>query len=163
MTELLKEYLSKLNTSDSQWGLWVNPDNFDDFRIGQFCFENGGMIDDFVCAGDLSALSFGFQSYREAFSSRFDLKLKQAPEDFEWYASDHDQRFCQVNAEALFEAWEQWAWSGESKPAHPMFEYIEKEVDAEIANKIKEEVDFFVGDTLPNIMEQAAKDEAQAA
>jgi hypothetical protein len=62
----LIEYLSNLDTADSSWGLWVNPNNIEDYRKGQFVFENGGILDDFVCVGDLEALSFGYQSHEDA-------------------------------------------------------------------------------------------------
>jgi hypothetical protein len=62
----LIEYLSSLNTADSSWGLWVNPENIDDYRTGQFVFNNGGVLDNFVCVGDLEALSFGYQSHEDA-------------------------------------------------------------------------------------------------
>lgn len=60
------KYLSQLNTTDSQWGLYVNPRNFDDYRIGQEQFENGGLLDDKVYVGSLESMSYGYQSESEA-------------------------------------------------------------------------------------------------
>jgi len=59
--ERLVKYLANLNTCDSNWGLYVNPDDLDDFRIGQRCFENGGLLDEKVYVGSLESLSFGHQ------------------------------------------------------------------------------------------------------
>ncbi|WP_324282642.1 hypothetical protein VKI22_03580 [Cyanobacterium aponinum UTEX 3221] len=59
MQKLIK-YLASLNSTESQVGIWVNPNNLDDFRIGRFCYENGGVLDEKFCIGHLSDLSFGF-------------------------------------------------------------------------------------------------------
>lgn len=56
----LISYLSELNTSDNSWGLYVNPQNIDNYRIGQICFENGGLLDEYVFVDTLDNLSFGF-------------------------------------------------------------------------------------------------------
>ena len=61
----LISYLSELNTLDSSWGLYVNPQNIDSYRIGQVCFENGGLLDKYVFVDTLDNLSFGFQSTYE--------------------------------------------------------------------------------------------------
>jgi len=65
----LVEYLSQLNTCESQWGLWVNPENLDDYRISQYCFENGGIYDEKVHIGSLESLSYGYQSMTEVMES----------------------------------------------------------------------------------------------
>lgn len=61
----LISYLSELNTSDNSWGLYVNPQNTDSYRIGQVCFENGGLLDKYIFVDTLDKLSFGFQSTYE--------------------------------------------------------------------------------------------------
>lgn len=65
----LISYLSELNTLDSSWGLWVDPSNIDSYRVGQMCFDNGGMLDKYVFVGTLNNLSFGFQSIRDILKS----------------------------------------------------------------------------------------------
>jgi hypothetical protein len=62
----LVKYLANLNSADSQWGVWVNPENTDEYRIGQFQFENGGILDNWICIGSLDRLSFGYQSQSDA-------------------------------------------------------------------------------------------------
>ena len=69
----LAEYLACLNSSENQWGIWVNPCNLDDYRIGQFIFENGGMRDGKVCIGSLDSLSYGCQSESNALKSFFEI------------------------------------------------------------------------------------------
>jgi hypothetical protein len=62
----LKEYLATLNSSETQWGIWVNPKDLNDYRIGKKHLKNGGYDDDKVFIGNLESLSFGFQSVGEA-------------------------------------------------------------------------------------------------
>ena len=68
----LVDYLSELNAVDNTWGLWVDPNDINNYRIGRFCFENGGLLDNFICIGDLSDLSFGFQSHKEVLETILD-------------------------------------------------------------------------------------------
>lgn len=65
----LVDYLSKLNTVDNTWGLYVNPHDINSYRIGQICFENGGLLDNYVFVDTLDNLSFGFQSVVEILKS----------------------------------------------------------------------------------------------
>lgn len=72
----LKEYLEQLNSAETQWGIWVDPqDPKNNWRVGQFQFDNGGVMDNKVCIGSLDRLSFGFQSegdlVREIFTEGF--------------------------------------------------------------------------------------------
>ena len=72
----LESYLAELNSADETWGVWVDPENPDNYRIGQRCFENGGIKDEFVFIGSLQKLSFGFQDesaiFREVAESEVD-------------------------------------------------------------------------------------------
>ena len=61
----LTEYLSTLDTCDNSWGLYVNPDNTDDYRIGQNTFENGGLLDGKVKVANLDDVSFGSEDDSE--------------------------------------------------------------------------------------------------
>lgn len=63
----LREFLSSLNSSESNYGIWVDPDNFDNYRVGSLLHENGGVLDNFLFIGSLDRLSFGNQSEQEAF------------------------------------------------------------------------------------------------
>jgi hypothetical protein len=65
----LAQYLASLNSSETQWSVYVDPANLDNYRVGQDCFENGGINDGFVGIGSLESLSFGFQSTADAIES----------------------------------------------------------------------------------------------
>jgi len=62
----LRDYLKGLISSEDQWGLYVNPEDIDDYRIGQTMFENGGVKDGFRFVGTLDNLSCGSQSIQDA-------------------------------------------------------------------------------------------------
>lgn len=34
------EFLSQLNTTTKEWGLWISRDNVDEHHIGLYLFEN---------------------------------------------------------------------------------------------------------------------------
>lgn len=135
----LSEYLMGLNTSDSQWGLWVNPENpTEEFRIGQYCFENGGLDDDWVCVGSLDRLSFGFQSESEAFEDCF--KISPIFEGTPFEEMDEDEvydLYCQEELPSDLQA--------------QVDEYIE-DWQSQAAEW---EADYFVDQTLPEILESA--------
>lgn len=59
----LVKYLSQLNTT-SDWGLWVNRTDVDDYTISQY--KEGAP---YVCMGKLENLSVGFQPSVEALKS----------------------------------------------------------------------------------------------
>ncbi|NJN88947.1 MAG: hypothetical protein HC878_00230 [Leptolyngbyaceae cyanobacterium SL_5_14] len=66
MTQRLVQYLAALDSSEEMWGLWVDPENPDDFRLGQYIFDNGGLNDGKVDMGSLSVLSCGNQDAADA-------------------------------------------------------------------------------------------------
>ena len=63
----LTQYLSQLNSSDNQWGIWADPDDLEDYRIGQICFENGGMKDEKKFIGTLDNFSSRRMEYCGSF------------------------------------------------------------------------------------------------
>jgi len=64
--QTLINYLATLNSNETQWGIWVNPENLDEFRIGQKIHQNGGVLDNYEYIGDCESLSYGFQSRQDA-------------------------------------------------------------------------------------------------
>lgn len=100
MTTLF-EYLKNLNSSETQWGVWVNPTDLDDYRIGQYCFENGGILDDFVCIGSLHKLSYGFQSHYDALKEY----LKENQIDFEKASITYKGKEILVSKEGILTAY----------------------------------------------------------
>ncbi len=94
----LVEYLAQLNSCEEQWGIWVNPADLDDYRVGQCCFENGGLLDEKVFIGTFDQLSFGFQSTAKA--------IEQYADDLGGQIRWGD-RLIRVDAKALRRAYEE--------------------------------------------------------
>lgn len=140
----LQKYLSNLNSADSQWGIWVDPDNVDNYRIGQFCFENGGILDSKICIGSLDKLSFGLQSQHDA--------IKHYLEENQLTYKD---KKVEVNPENILQAWsdgnldEEFAEFLDNQSRHIMNIWAEYEAEDFVNNKI------------PEIIEQALKDASQ--
>jgi hypothetical protein len=63
----LIEYIVTLDTDVNTLSLYVDPDNVDDYAIGQDYHENGGVDDRMVRADTLSEASFGYQYQRKIF------------------------------------------------------------------------------------------------
>lgn len=126
----LLTYLQQLNSAENQTGVWVDPENIDRFRIGDLQFENGGMLDNWVFVGTLEQLSFGSQSYRDAF--------KEAAT-----AAMEGHRY---NEEALFEAWSKGELAPQlQRSISAAIEEIHAEWSAYAANE-------FVEESLPEIL-----------
>jgi hypothetical protein len=61
MSQLLVKYLSKLNSTETQWGIYVDPDDLNEYT----CNEHGGP-DGWVNIGTPESLGCGLQSTYEA-------------------------------------------------------------------------------------------------
>lgn len=141
MASALQSYLQSLNTSESQWGLWVNPENpTEEYRIGQYCFENGGIKDDWVCVGSLDKLSFGFQSDSEA----LETFLEQNDGGL-----DYNDRKVLFNKQGLLDAWSNDSLDEEFRS------FLEAEIEKIQAIWSEEEAWNFVVNKLPEILESA--------
>lgn len=145
----LRDYLKTLNSSDSQWGVWVNPKNpTEDHRIGQYCFENGGLLDGWILIGSLENLSFGFQSESDAFASWISDGQSEHISTLTRTISFND-RDVHVNPEALYEAYTE----GKLEKAFAGF------IDNELQDITTEWADLaaedFVENRLPEILESA--------
>jgi len=143
----LQEYLSNLNSADSQWGIWVNPDNINDYRIGQFQFETGGILDGDgkICIGSLDKLSFGFQSQHDA--------IKQYLEENQLLA--YEGKKVKVNQKEILQSWS----DGNLDPEFSSF--LEKKSQDIMQTWAEYEAEEFVDNQLPKIIEQALKDASQ--
>jgi hypothetical protein len=133
----LLQYLETLNSSETSWGIWVNPHNVDDFRVGQSCFEKGGMLDDKIYIGNLESLSFGDQSDWCAFNEVIGdiMAPLMAPHK---YSKD-------ALREAFFDG----------KIHETLAAQIENEVQAYNAINAYEEASDFVNYQLPDIIAEA--------
>lgn len=138
----LQEKLSNLNSADSQWGIWINPSNVDDYRVGQFCFENGGVLDDKICIGSLDKLSFGFQSQYNAVEHY--LKENQ----FLAYKG----RKVKVNQAGILQAW------SDGYLDEDFSKFLEDEAKSIMETWAECEAEDFVNNKIPEIIEQALKD-----
>lgn len=139
MTTLLA-YLQTLNTAENQWSVWVNPDNVDEYRIGQNCFENGGLLDNWVCIGSLDALSFGYQSTHDAIQHF----LKESGGEI-----SYNGKRVKINAKGILDAYDCGNLDEDFQ------KYLEQE--ALVIEQLWSEIDaeFFVSNTLPEILENA--------
>lgn len=91
----LIDYLKNLNSSETQWGVWVNPQNVDEYRVGQCNCENGGLLDDYEYIGSLASLSFGSQSRQEALKAMLENNSTLA----------YQGKTVRFDASAMYEAW----------------------------------------------------------
>ena len=131
MTALV-DYLKSLNVADSSWGLYVDPENIDDYRIGQNCFQNGGILDDKVRVASLDKVSCGHQSTLEAFEN-------VAPK----VMGRHE-----YNLEALFDAYEYGRLAPELKTR------FDDEIKALLKEWADAEASHFVYEELPQILSE---------
>lgn len=144
-----KNFLQQLNSAESQWGIWVNPENpTEEFRTGQFCFENGGIRDGWVCIGSLDKLSFGFQSNQDAFASWVsEGRSDSLSSDIE--SITYRNKRVDINPEALYEAWCNGDLDSE------FAEFISKEVEEIKEIWSENQASDFVDNELPEILENA--------
>lgn len=139
----LVEYLATLNSAESQWGVWVNPENVDEYRVGQFIFDNGGIDDGWICAGRLDNLSFGFQSQRDA--------IEQYLKESNGLIQYGDRR-VKVNIPAIVEAWSNGYLDADFQ------EFLEERAESIEQIWAVEEAEGFVYNQLSLIIEQAQED-----
>jgi hypothetical protein len=99
---LLRDYLANLNSAESNWGIWVDPDNLDDYRIGQKIFENGGLLDEKVYIGNLEELSCGNQSQLEAIENFLSNRERYLHGIAEF---KYGERLVRCNTKAVLTAW----------------------------------------------------------
>ena len=136
----LVQYLSQLNTSDTSWGLYLNPDNINQYRIGQLCFDNGGLLDDYIFIDNLSNLSFGHQSERDALESILGTSDKEKT------IIIYNSRKAFIKKNKILELY------FEGRLDKDFYEFLKKEVE-EIMNIWSIwEAEFYVNETLPEII-----------
>lgn len=135
MSVQLVDYLASLNSAESQWGIWVNPENpEEEYRIGQNCFDNGGIVDDWIKIGDLDDLSFGSQSTEEAFQEAATLAMPNG---------------TKFNKEALYSAF------CENRLPPKLQKNIQESIDSIHEEWSKIEAEFFVAEKMPEIISES--------
>lgn len=146
----LQNYLQQLNLAESQQGIWVNPENpTEEYRIGQYCFENGGINDNWVCIGTLDDLSFGFQSGYSAFACWVSGGINSESMPRSNQKITYKGRSITVNPLALYEAWTDGSVDEEFAA------FIQKEVDSIRSEWSEMDAENFVNNKLPEILESA--------
>lgn len=139
----LIDFLSELNTNDNTWGLYVDPENIDNYRIGQMCFDNGGLVDDYVFIGDLSSLSFGYQSTYECLESYLDSLTTKNKEKAEL---SYKGKKVLVNKEAIINLY------FEAKLDEDFQNFLEKEINFIYEMWSLWETEIFIYEELPKIL-----------
>lgn len=133
----LLEYLTRLNSVDATWGIWVNPQNINDYRIGEIMHENGGMRDNKIFIGNLESLSFGFQSEEDAL------------EHVLVHGVEFKGRLIRCNRKAMKDAFFE-------KKLHPEFEqHLQQRVDLICEEWAHVEAENFIEQSIPQLLEQA--------
>jgi hypothetical protein len=129
----LVTYLSKLNTSENQWSLFVNPENVDDYRIGQDCFENGGLDDGKIKVASLDAVSFGFQSRLETLESLLNSSI------------EFKGKKVNFNKQAMIDAF------SDSKLGEEFQDFLDQQIDEAAEQNSIWEAEFYV-EQLPDLI-----------
>jgi hypothetical protein len=144
----LASYLQSLNSAESQWGIWVNPENpTEEHRIGQYCFENGGLDDGWVCIGSLDNLSFGFQSTADA--------IEEYLESHEDTGIEFNGGLLRYNTKGMVAAWSSGYLDDDFQA------FLESEAATIEAEWAECEAEEFVAFKLPDILEAAAQSQAE--
>lgn len=139
----LREYLTSLNCADSSQGIWVNPDNVDDYIIRPIMFGyNAQDYGNRVCIGSLDKLSYGYQSTYDAIKAYLeDHKYAHNLSTFEYNGR------VRVSISGILSAY------SDNLLDEDMVKFLERE--AETIEKIWSEVeaDLFINEELPIIIE----------
>ena len=135
----LVQYLSQLNTSDTSWGLYINPEDVTQYRIGQLCFDNGGLLDDYIFIDNLSNLSFGFQSEREALESILTTDKTTLI---------YNKKKVVVKKDTILELY------FEGKLDKDFYEFLKNQVEEIMSIWSIWDADFYVNETLPEIISE---------
>jgi hypothetical protein len=146
----LVEYLTQLNSSDSQQGIWVNPEDINDFIVRPLQFGyNAQTYGDRVCIGTLDKLSFGYQSERDAFCCWVSggISTEKMPKTIQ--TIEYQGRKVQVAPEALYEAW----IDGSLDESFASF--IQEATEEIFSQWASDEAESFVANELPAILESA--------
>jgi hypothetical protein len=137
MSQKLIYYLAELNCSDNTQFVYADPDNLDNFCIGREAPSG------FVGIGDLSNLSFGFQSRLEALTQWLD----NADGSFVFKG-----RTVRYDRDGLINAY------FEGLLGDAMFDFLTNWIDSIVSEWSLVEAEFFVSEKLPDILAQHQAD-----
>lgn len=143
----LVEYLARLNSADSQQGVYVNPENTDDYIVRPIMFGyNRQEYGDYVLIGSLDRLSFGYQSQLDAIESfLMDYGLGDGRSAFEYKGRKVvvDIKGLMDNIDNLDEDFRA---------------FLDQEAEAIEKSWSENEAELFVIDQLPEILQAAKED-----
>lgn len=146
----LTEYLAQLNSADSQQGVWVNPENVDDYIVRPIMFGyNRQDCGDYVLIGSLDRLSFGFQSQLEAIEC-FLNDHQDKSDIYDRAVLSYNGRKVVVSIKGIIENLDNLDDDFRS--------FLNLEAEAIESTWARNEADLFIEDKLPAIL-QSAKEE----
>lgn len=140
----LVEFLKNLDSAESHRGIWVNRENIDQYRIGEFSFENGGVLDHWICIGSLDKLSFGFQSWADA--------IAQYLEDENSFIKYKD-KLVRVNIGGILDAYSNGLLDEDFR------EFLEEKAEEVQVIWSQMKAENFVINQIPKILSQAKEEE----
>lgn len=143
----LVEYLSQLNSSDSTQGIWVNPDNYTEYRIGQFQFENGGILDDWKYIGSLEEISFGSQSYPDAIENVLKSGYNPNKKNSDIRSYTYNDQEMWVSIKGVLAAY------SKNRLDRNFQKSLEEEADTVVQEWAQLQAEYFVSNELPKILE----------
>jgi hypothetical protein len=136
----LVAYLAGLNSTETQWSIFVNPGNPDEYTCSQWDGPDG-----WVKIGSPESLSYGFQSVYEAVKSF----LEGCGDSFEF-----NGRKVRFSLKGLLEAYSERNIAGNDA----LWGWLESEAADIMAEWSQNEAELFVADQLPGILSQAKAD-----
>jgi hypothetical protein len=131
MSQSLINYLSNMNSTETQWSIYVNPENLDEYECTQWDGQSG-----WVKIGTPDSLSFGFQSNSECLE--------------DWLLSrdhiEYKSKKVKFNRKGILEAYSQGTLDEDFK------EFLLDAIEDYKAESAKAEAEFFVIDTIPDLI-----------
>lgn len=97
----LQEYIRDLDSFSTTCGLWVNPQNVDDYRLGETMFKNGGLLDGKVFIGTLGNLSLPRLGQLEALRELLEYYCPNRGDYM--YIADKKVRMNRISVAELYE------------------------------------------------------------
>lgn len=134
----LQEKLSNLNSSESQWGVWINPRNIDDYSVAPYSSEYGK----YIWIGSLKDLSFGYQSQHDAIKE-FLTQTKEI---------QYNGRKIKVDTEGVLRAF------SDGNLDEKFRSFLEEKAQIFEQTWAECEAENFIDNQLPDIIQQALKD-----
>lgn len=131
MSQKLIDYLSTLNSTETQWSIYVNPENLDEYQCTQWDGRSG-----WLNIGTPDSLSFGFQPDLEH------LKSYLLGSDYIEYKG----KKVKFNRKGILEAYSEGTLDEDFQ------EFLLESIEDDKTESAKSEAEFFVNDTIPDLI-----------